>query len=353
MNNPLNQYSPIQSALALLQPTVSYAQKRQDADRNLMLQSAMTQQSQQQVELAKQQALLQQQAQAQLASVPFLPKDQERWQLHLDQLKKKIKDRVEGDFGGDYETYAKTMLDQDIQNFTLDAQRSPLYANGLQRRSNFVQAQKDAESGKIFRSVQYKLTNGQTKVAPWEQAYLDFSNGDTEELPYQGAFKVDGKWRKHFDEVYSPRVDKLGKFRPDQATPQEIAAVLTATEGLTAQDAMEYLQRTSPMLAPVYYKFDAADPYHLEELRQGRERNSIAKDRNSIARDRNAIAKKSSEGGQIDMWDATFNIPDNVITRNPDGSPGAVNVTMFDGSMKPAGSASYRALLGRQSVNHC
>ncbi|GAB4035485.1 hypothetical protein [Spirosoma jeollabukense] len=347
MANPLNQYSPIQSALALLQPTISYAQKRADADRNLALQSAMTQQSQQQVEMAKQQALLQQQAQAQLFNVPFLPKDHERWQLHLDQLKKTIRNRVENDFGGDHETYAKTMLDQDIQNFALEAQRSPLYANALQRRSNFVQAQKDAESGKIFRSVQYKLTNGQTKVAPWEQAYLDFSNGDTEELPYQGAFKVDGKWRKHFDDVYSPRVDKLGKFRPDQATPQEIAAALTATEGLTAQDAMEYLQRTGPMLAPVYYKHDAVNPFEAERTKQGWANIALSKERNQIARDRNAIAKNASGQGAVSDWNITMSQP-NIRTVDRFGNPGAVPVSVYDGDMKPLSpqQAGFSSLVG-------
>ena len=242
MANNLNQYSPMQTALALLQPTISYGQKRADANQDLAIVSAITQQRQMDVEQARQQALLAQQAQAKLMAVPFLEKDQERWQLEVDRVKDQIRHRVENDFGGDAEAYARTMLEQDIQGLALDVQRSPLYSASLQRRSNFLQAQKDAQDGKIYRTVNYRLTNGQMKSAPFEEAYQDFNNGLTEDLPYNGGFKVEGKWRKHFDDVYSPRVDKLGKFRPDKATDQEIAAALVATEGLTGQDAMEYLQ---------------------------------------------------------------------------------------------------------------
>ena len=344
--NTLNQYSPMQSALALLQPTVSYAQKRADADRNLMYQSALTQQAQQDTELARQQALMLQQQQAQLASVPFLEKDQQRWQLEMDKMKQKIRGRIENDFGGDHEAYARSgMLEQDMQNLALDAQRSPLYSSALQRRSNFVQAQKDGQDGKIYRSVQYKLNNGQTKVAPWEQAYQDFSNGDTEELPYNGGFKVDGKWREHFDKVYSPRSGQLGKFRPDVATPQEIASALVGVEGLTAQDAGEYLRRTQGMLSPVYYKFDPVNPLEVERTRQGWANIALGKERNAIARQRNQIAQKAS-AGQIDLWDATFNNPDNIITRK-DGAPSTVNVTMFDNGMNPAGSGKLQGFTGK------
>jgi hypothetical protein len=347
MGNPIDLYSPMQTALALLQPTVSVAQKRADANQNLALQTALTQSKQQDAEAAKQQALINQQRQAQLMAVPFLEKDQERWRLEVDRIKAKIRNRVVNDFGGDDEAYARTMLDQDIQGLALDAQKSPLYSAALERRSNFLQAQKDGQDGKIYRSVSYKLTNGQQKTAPWDEAYLDFNNGKTEELPYNGGFKVDGKWRKHFDEVYSPRVDKLGKFKPDKATPQEIAAALVATEGLTGADAMEYLRRTGPMLSPVYYKFDPRDPYREEQLRQGWANVGLGKERNRIARERNAITKKAS-AGQIDMWDATFNNQDNIITRDKTGAPSAVNVSLFDPEMKSAGSGKLQGFTGKK-----
>lgn len=345
MANPLNQYSPMQSALALLQPTTSYAQKRADADRNLMLQSALTQQAQQQTEVARQQALLAQQQQAQLMNVPFLERDDREWKIYTDGMRKKIRDRVENDFGGDYEQYAKTMLDQDIQGMALEAQRSPLYKGALERRNNYLQAAKDSQEGKIHRSVSYRLTNGQQKTAPWEQAYLDFSNGVTEELPYSGGFKVDGKWRKIISDQYSPRVGTLGKFRPDAATPQEIASALVTGEGLTGSDAMEYLRRTGSMLPPIYYKFDPRDPYREEQLRQGWANIGLSKERNSIARQRNEIAKKAS-AGQIDLWDATFNNPDNIITRK-NGAPATVNASIFDENMQSAGSGKLQGFTGK------
>lgn len=336
----------MQSALALLQPTISYAQKRADADRNMMLQAQMTLGSQQDVETARQQNLLLQQQQQQLLSVPFLEKDQERWHGMIDGLKKKIRQRVENDFGGDHEAYARTMLEQDMQNLALDAQRSPLYSAALERRSNVLRAQKDAEEGKIYRPVQYKLANGQTKVAPWEQAYQDFNNGDTEELPYGGGFKVSGKWREHFDKVYSPRVDKLGKFRPDQATKQEFMASLVANEGLTGADAEEYARRTEGMIAPIFYKFDAVNPFEVERTKQGWANIALGRERNAIARDRNQIAKKAS-AGQIDRFDETFNNPDNIITRNADRSPGTLNATLFNPDMQTAGSVKLQGFSGK------
>jgi hypothetical protein len=346
MMNALDQYSPMQSALALLQPTISYAQKRADANQALAYQTAITQQSQQQVEAARQQALLAQQAQAQLMSVPFMEKDQERWKNEVDNLKKKIRSRVENDFGGDYESYAKTMLEQDIQGLALDAQRSPLYTGALERRSNYVQAKKDAEDGKILRSVTYRTVNGQQKSAPWEQAYQDFHNGDTEELPYNGGFKVDGKWRKAITDQYSPRVGTIGKFKPDQATSQEIASALVGAEGLSGQDAQEYIQRTKNMLAPVYYKFDPRDPYREEQLRQGRVGLNLRAESNDIARDRNKMTKKAL-GDQIDAWDFTFNNPDNIKSRNADGSPGSVTVTHFDPNLKQEESRKLQRFDGR------
>ena len=344
MANPINQYSPMQTALALLHPTVSVAQKRADANQNLALQTALTQSKQQDAQAAQQQALLNQQRMAQLMSTPLLERDQQRWQLEVDKMKDKIRKRVETDFGGDDEAYARTMLDQDIQGLALDAQKSPLYIAGLQRRSNFLQAQKDGQDGKIYRTVSYKLANGQQKTAPWEEAYLDFNNGLTDDLPYNGGFKVDGKWRDHFDKVYSPRIDKLGKFRPDKATPQEIAAQLMASEGLTAADAMEYLRRTGPMLSPVWYKTDARDPYREEQLAQGRQNLRLRAESNQIARDKNKIDKAAS--GQMDMWDATFNNADNIITRQ-NGQPTAMNVSLFDDNMQNAGSGMLQGFTGK------
>lgn len=335
----------MQTALALLQPTVSYAQKRADADRNLTIQTGLTQLAQQDAETARQQRLLMLQQMAQLKNVPLLEKDQERWQGVIDQLKGKIRQRFENDFGGDDEEYARTMLDSDIEGLTMDALKSPLYRESLQRRSNFLQAQKDAQDGKIYRTVNYRLTNGQQKTAPWEQAYLDFANGDTEELPYNGGFKVEGKWRKHFDDTYSPRVNQLGKFQPDKAQIDEIASALMTTEGLTAADAAEYLRRTGAMQGPIWYKYDAKNPYEEERLRQGRQNIALSRERNQIAREKNKIDKDASS--QMDWWDATFNNSDNIITRAKDGQPGAINATLFDPEMRQAGSLKLQGFNGK------
>lgn len=347
MANPLNQYSPIQSALALLQPTTSYAQKRADADRNLMLQSALTQQAQQQTEVARQQAVLAQQQQAQLMNVPFLERDDREWKIFTDGMRKKIRDRIENDFGGDYEQYAKTMLDQDIQGMSLEAQRSPLYKGALERRNNFLQAQKDAQDGKIYRSVTYRLNNGQQKTAPWEQAYFDFNNGDTNELPYSGAFKVDGKWRKALSEQYSPRVNVLGKFRPDQATEQEIASALIGYEGLSGQDAADYMRRSGALLAPVYYRTNARDPYKEQELNISKRRVDLEGRRVTAYENKLALEEKKASATPTDAWKFTFDKLDNIKSRNPDGSPGTTTFTHFDPNMKPEESRQMQRFDGR------
>ncbi|GAB4027317.1 tudor domain-containing protein [Spirosoma koreense] len=347
MSNVLNNYSPMQSALALLQPTVSYAQKRADADRNLMYQSGLAQMAQQDAEAAKQQQLLLKQQQAQLASVPFLEQDQRRWQSLLDQGKQKIRSRIEKDFGGDYEQYARSgMLDQDMQNMALEAQRHPLYAGSLQRRSNFLQAQKDAQDGKIYRPVQYRLRNGQVKVAPWEQAYQDFADDNTEDLPYNGGFKVDGKWQKLITDNYSPRVGQLGKFKTDYATPDEVLTALTTGEGLTAQDAAEYYRRTAPLLGRVQYKVDVRNPYEEERLRQGWSNIGLRKQQLAEQKRHNQKSEQQAGQSQIDMWDATFNNPDNVITRQG-GQPSTVNVTLFDPNMQATGSGKLQGFTGK------
>ena len=345
MENPLNAYNPLQTAVALLQPTVSYAQKRADADRRLALQAMITQHQQQEAEVAQQRALYTQQSMAALLDHPFLEADQNRWRDYTDSMRETINKRVQEDFGGDYDRYEKYGLQTDMQQMALSAVRSPLYKAAQQRRTDWLLFQKDQQDGKIDRYVSWKLNDGTTKTGTVAQNYQDFDNGLTEDFSYNGGYKVSGKWKDYFAKTYSPRAGVLGRFAVDQARPEEIAQAIATEEGLTGTDALQYIQRTANMLTPTYYKYDPRDPYKEEDLaldklqfqetvRSNRADEANAREANRI-RAQNAKTAKQALDGSISSYDVLLSNR-NIVTKKPGTDlPSAVPASFFGYDLKP------------------
>ncbi|RIV19413.1 hypothetical protein DYU11_25260 [Fibrisoma montanum] len=345
MENPLNQYNPMQTAVALLQPTVSYAQKRADADRRLALQAMITQQQQQEAELAQQRGLYAQQTMAALLDQPFLEADQNRFRDYLDSMRETMNKRVQEDYDGDYDRYEKYGLQTDMQQMALSAVRSPLYKAAQKRRTDWLLFQKDQQDGKIDRYVSWRLKDGTTKTGTVAQNYADFDNGLTEDFSYNGGYKVSGKWKDYFSKTYSPRAGVLGRFAVDQARPEEIAQAIATEEGLTGTDASQYIMRTANLLTPTYYKYDPRDPYKEEDLaldklqfqetvRSNRADEANAREANRI-RAMNAKTAKQALGGAISSY-GVLESANNIITRAPGTDlPGAIPASFFDANLTP------------------
>nr|WP_293839869.1 hypothetical protein [uncultured Arsenicibacter sp.] len=324
-------YNPNPSAnaaitAALLKPTTSFAQLRADKDRALSMQAAITQQTQQQEAQAQQAALATQQELTSLYQQDFLSPDKDRWKSLMDSVRTQIGERVRKDFGGDYAKYAKTMYMQDLAGMRTQIMNSPLYTQAQNNKLNYGRLIADQSKGLIDRPVQYKLADGSTKTATARDNYVDFVNGRTDHLMYNGGYEVKSGWQKAITESYSPQAKDT--FEKVMANDNEIISALVSS-GMASDDAKDYMVRYGKTLGPVFYKFDVINPVEVQKLQQGWARIALAKERNA--------ALQQSYSGP-DMWATTFN-ERNIVTRDRSGVPASVPVTVYkDG--KPEKSPS-------------
>lgn len=272
------------AAMSLLQPTVSTAQIRADRDRALQYQQAIAQDAAQKKAEAEQVELQTQESVRALYDVPFLEQDQQRWKDLVDTILDENGKKVQKDYPGDPERYARERAKQDTQNLIARVQKDPLLKQSLKRRSDFVQLVADQGKGLIDRPVTYKLTDGTTKTAPATENYKDFVAGKTQDFIYGGGYAAPTKWRESIGKEYHPSSasDPQGKFKAVQATGGEILGRFMSDDGMKPEDAVDYATRFGNRLPPTYYKFDPRDPYKEagikqrdEQLRQGRDRNAM------------------------------------------------------------------------------
>lgn len=361
------------AAMALLKPTVSWSQIRADRDRALQYQAAITQDAEAKKAEAQHAEAATQDAVAALYDVPFLEQDTERWKGVVDEMLGENQKKIDKDYGGDYERYARERFSQDTMNLKTKAMKHPLLKSSLQRRSDYVKLTADQSLGKIDRPVTYTMLDGKTKTAPATQNYLDFVAGKTEEFKYQGGYQAPTKYNDFFGKNYHPAAasDPSGKFKAYQATPQEIAGAMVSEDGLKPEDVVDYLGRFGNRLAPVFYKFDPRDPYKEiaakqrdKQLAQGDNRlrvswyqaqsgrmNARTAQKNAITAENKLALDKKVVGMGNNLYTETFD-NENIVTLDKNNVPVSVPSTVWNegkAEQKPWSMVGYD---GRKLIGH-
>lgn len=348
MADSINSYTGSTAAMALLRPTVSYAQVRADKDRQLQYQAALTQDAEAKQAQAQQAAGQTQQAVASLADVPFLEQDQNRWRDFVDTMLEENEKRVQTDYGGDRERYGKERYALDTQNMILKATKSPLFKASLKRRADVVQLMADQSKGLIDRPVTYKLMDGTMKTAPATQNYLDFQAGKTADFSYSGGYTAPTKFNEYFGKNYNPKAaaDPRGKYAAYQAGAGEIAGAMISEDGMNPADVNDYLSRFGNRLGPVYYKFDPRDPLaeaglkvREQQVRQSGQigwynaktgrMNAATSSRNADTNARRAATEKQAAGQGFNAYGTTLDNR-NIITVDANGVPTTVKATIYE-----------------------
>ncbi|GAB3501033.1 hypothetical protein GCM10027341_27250 [Spirosoma knui] len=189
MATPLvNTYTGSTATIALLQPTVSWAQVRADKDRLLHFQALLTQNAELKQTQAEQATAATQQAIGALREVEFLDQDKNRWQDFVDGMLSENQKRIDKEYGNDLERYGRERYKQDTQNLILKATKSPLFRESLERRSNYIRLVADQSKGLIDRPVTYRMTDGMIKTASATHNFLDFQVGKTIDFKYNGGY---------------------------------------------------------------------------------------------------------------------------------------------------------------------
>jgi hypothetical protein len=342
MTDSVNAYTNSTAAMALLKPTVSWAQHRSDRDRQLQYQAAITQDAQVKQAEAEQAAAATQQATSALYEVPFLEQDQNKWKDFVDTMLADNEKRIQTEFGGDRERYAKERYKQDLANMTLKATRSPLFKASLKRRTDVVQLMADQSKGLIDRPVTYRLNDGTMKTAPATQNYLDFQAGKTTDFTYQGGYAAPTKFNDFFSKNYSPSAagDAFGKFKAIKANPTELVNAFISEDGMKGEDATDFFSRYGNRIGATW-KFDPRDPYKEAGIKQrdralgqGDVRNRISQQNADTNAARLTLDKQAQQG--FNAYGITLDSR-NITTTDANGLPTAVPATVqLDG--KPQGN---------------
>lgn len=327
MTPSVNDQSSSLANLALLAPTVSWAQRRADKDRELQYQAMLAQNASAEKQQLQQAALSTQQAIASLSDVPFLEADQLRFKDLVDGILAENGKRIESDYGGDHERYGRERYLQDSQTAIMKATRSPLFRQALQRRSYAVQLMADQSKGLIDRPVTYRLLNGQLKTAPATENYRDFQSGKTEEFSYDGGYNAPTKYNDYFAKNYHPRAAVEGNHKVFRATGDEVLSAMMSEDGLSQRDAVDYLTRFGNRLAAPTYKFDPRDPYKEIAIQQRNRALAQGDRRNQIAEARLKVQQRAL--GSFNAYDTSIDAR-NIITTDAYGTPMAIPATVYD-----------------------
>lgn len=331
-----NAYTNSMASMALLSPTVSWAQVRADRDRQLQFEAALTQDDQQKQAISKQAETATAQAVNALYDVPFLEQDQARWKTMVDKMLDENGKRLKNEYAGDHARYAEERYDQDTANLIQKSTRSPFFKASLQRRSDSVRLMADQTKGLIDRPVSYRMLDGTIKTAPATENYRDFQAGRTEDFKYDGGYSAPTKWNDYFQKNYHPdsAKDPNGKFKAYRASATDVMGAMLSEDGMNLPDATDYLTRFGNRLAPTFYKFDPRDPYKEEALNnqkrslaQGDERNRISWYSAKTGRMKVNLEKKAQEG--FNLYGKSFDAR-NIVSQDAGGTPIAIPATVYD-----------------------
>ena len=306
-------------------PTQSWAQRRADRQSQLLMRGYLGQMKEQEYQQELQ--LNQQMAERneKLANLPILSPDQQRVNGAMDAYRKEVADKLQTKYNGDYKKYRESELMIDAQKFVSKITNSPVIRRAQTNKLNFGLAHEDLQKGdRVARKVTYRLSDGTTKQADWETHYQDFQQGLTETLQYWGSYKQPKGLPDYFTKNYSPNMDinnPMSRFVPQPVTEEDVFNVLKMQEGMSEDDALDYIRRSGIRKGSLYWKFDARDGYRerlLDQrdvtLRQNQQRIDLAGQKGS--------GSGSGGGGDYSLGQRLFNSENEV----PQGRLAGLNV---------------------------
>ena len=306
-------------------PTQSWAQRRADRQSQLLMRGYLGQMKEQEYQQELQ--LNQQMAERneKLANLPILSPDQQRVNGAMDAYRKEVADKLQTKYNGDYKKYRESELMIDAQKFVSKITNSPVIRRAQTNKLNFGLAHEDLQKGdRVARKVTYRLSDGTTKQADWETHYQDFQQGLTETLQYWGSYKQPKGLPDYFTKNYSPNKDinnPMSRFVPQPVTEEDVFNVLKMQEGMSEDDALDYIRRSGIRKGSLYWKFDARDGYRerlLDQrdvtLRQNQQRIDLAGQKGS--------GSGSGGGGDYSLGQRLFNSENEV----PQGRLAGLNV---------------------------
>lgn len=234
-------YNP--AGLIATMPYQNWSQRRADNDRNLYLQTLLTQQAEQQKNMLLQERQALVNKYEQIRNLPFLPQDQQRMNFLVGEVEKQVQNKITTDYGGDVKRYLNESAGMDAQKFVSSLQSSDIFRNATNNKIQVAQYLEDQKQGKIPMLVEGKR---------FEDILNDFDTGRSGIINYRGGYKPAQDFLKRIQDSYGD-----DRFTRQQASKERIVQEML-TDGLTMEQALDQYQQQKFDRIPVFHKYDDA-----------------------------------------------------------------------------------------------
>ena len=247
-----------------LKPRTNYAQLRASKDQELAMQAQLTAMSQQEQQIAQQQALNVENAKNQINSLPFMGIDASNKSKWMNEYKKQVEEKIKKDYNGDARSFFDAEGASISQKILSDFQNSDVYKRGKQNLTNISMALDAQKNGhNIIGGID---SNGKYRTG--ESMMSDFMAGKLESFNWSGSYKNDigNSMLEHFSKLDNP----INKFGFDTVPLQEKAAFLSAKYGNDPLVLADYNARGGLNTPIPYKRYSLTDAQEYQDKRDER-----------------------------------------------------------------------------------
>jgi hypothetical protein len=218
-----------------MRPRDNWQQKRADKERQLVYQTALASQLEQQANARDLQVQQMEETLSTVSKLGFLKKDQESLQSWNKQKQDELKTHISTKYGGDVNKFLAIEGDRWKAAYIRELSNNPQYSIGLKNKTNYgLYQDAQTKSGVIIRPVQYNRMNEETGkmelvMGTVEQNLIDYQSGKTKEIGWNATFDAPKDAKKFFNTTEAP--DRAKEVTPNDLIQYGLSA------GLNQQDA--------------------------------------------------------------------------------------------------------------------